>query len=494
MRRMWTLVLVLATGCGDIELDRLVKQHPPLTWLEPEPVGPHCAHGGHAVHTGLDLNGDGVLDGDEVTATTYACATATPGVLVHLQALPPGGPCPLGGHLSRAGQDLNGNEVLEDDEVTREVYGCTERSSNPVVHRTTNRPLHIPTAPLGCRWDYTLLEAGLDSNGNGVLDNDEVRAQQPVCVNPAQLVVTYVLEPASATCPEGGTRVQAGADVNGDGVLEEEELLVTTFVCEPLHTLYGPYTVRTSADVAALQRISRIQGSLLVVDAALTELRLPGLAVVDQTLRIESNSLLTLVDLPGLRFVGHDLDISGNVALRKLATGSANAQQLLVGRSLILRNNPLLPSLRGLQMVSPRLSVLLLDNDALEFELDEDGPLASIDFLMGALEVTGNKALTALPFANLLHARDVFIKGNPALTDLSGLGALSTLQSLRVVDNASLTRLDLRGLRQVDQSFDVTDNARLPSCLATALAGAVYTGEPGHLVIRGNDDAVTCGE
>jgi hypothetical protein len=37
--------------------------------------------------------------------------------------------------------------------------------------------------------------------------------------------------PPGANCPAGGTRLQAGADTNRNGLLEDSEVTTTTFVC-----------------------------------------------------------------------------------------------------------------------------------------------------------------------------------------------------------------------------------------------------------------------
>lgn len=541
MRWTWMAVVLLAAGCDGIDVRKLVTQHEARTRMDPEPAGDRCPLGGRAFLAGLDLNDNGVLDDTEVTSTEYVCTTPTPGVLVHMQDVQPGEQCPHGGHVSRAGQDVNSNDILEDGEVTREVYGCAEPASGSVLHRARHQPpvSHVP--PWICGWGRTWVEAGPDANGNGLLDDDEVRAMESVCVDPTLLMFVQVPEHAGTTCPHGGTGIQIGVDSNDDGVLTGPEVHKTAFVCEALHTIHGHYTVRTPADLAALQHISRIQGSLLIDDTSLTELRLPGLSVVDHTVRLWNNQLLTEVELPGLRFVGDDVEVTANPVLNVLQVGGADVRRLFVGRRVVVSNNDQLRSMKGLLSVSPRVELIVMDNAALTFNPSEETPLVSVDNLMGSLTVSGNDSLRALPFSNLIHvgggvdimgnnalvslegfnpwtiggALDISdnaslrrisgltnvrqlttltVKGNPALTNLADLSALGTLESLRVADNASLTRLGLTSLHQVSQSFDVTDNLELPSCLATALASAVYTGDAGQRHISGNDDTATCGE
>jgi hypothetical protein len=78
------------------------------------------------------------------------------------------------------------------------------------------------------------------------------------------------------------------------------------------------------------------------------------------------------------------------------------------------------------------------------------------------------------------------VSQNDALTSLAGLTSLSDLGALVVSENAELVRLDMDRLARVSSSFHVMDNPKLPDCLATSLAAAVFTGTPGGLSISGN--------
>lgn len=44
-----------------------------LVLVTPEPIGAHCQTGGERIDIGLDTNGNGMLDSDEVQQTTYVC-------------------------------------------------------------------------------------------------------------------------------------------------------------------------------------------------------------------------------------------------------------------------------------------------------------------------------------------------------------------------------------------------------------------------------------
>lgn len=98
---------------------------PPLVATTPEPPGANCAAGGVAIKSGLDTNGNGVLDEAEVTSTSYACnGPSGRTALVRVDVEPAGSNCAAGGLAVKEGLDSNHNEVLDDGEVTSTHYLC----------------------------------------------------------------------------------------------------------------------------------------------------------------------------------------------------------------------------------------------------------------------------------------------------------------------------------------------------------------------------------
>lgn len=87
-----------------------------------------------------------------------------------------------------------------------------------------------------CASGGTKLEAGLDVNGDGVLDTSEidVGATSYVCDGTGRnsLVVTSP-EPAGTHCAFGGTKIETGLDADGNGTLEASEInaAATSYVC-----------------------------------------------------------------------------------------------------------------------------------------------------------------------------------------------------------------------------------------------------------------------
>lgn len=195
----FVLVVAMASGCGGTPVS---TQTPTagadgknsLVNLTTEAPGAHCPNGGTAIQSGLDTNANGKLDAAEVTSTSYVCAVAGPpgadgyngssgkSTLARQAAEPAGNNCPSGGIAVKVGVDTNGNGVLDDSEVTSTSYVCNGRNGN------------------------------LGTSG-------------------ATTLVRQDVEPAGAHCPAGGVAVKSGIDANGNGTLEDAEVTTTSYVC-----------------------------------------------------------------------------------------------------------------------------------------------------------------------------------------------------------------------------------------------------------------------
>ncbi|WP_426755287.1 DUF7151 family protein [Myxococcus sp. Y35] len=450
------LALVLTTGCDGIDLRRLVPQHEARTRVAPEPSGANCEYGGRAVLSGLDQNDNGVLDDDEVTGTEYVCATAAPGVLVRTQAIPPGAQCPLGGQLTLAGTDLDGDGLLSDDEVTREVQGCQEPV--PVVARV--RPLL--TQPFVCRYDNALVEAGVDLNGNGVLDEDELRATTRLCADAEVTRLRQRPEPQGPNCTTGGTVVEAGVDEDLNTVLDDDEVRAATYVCQPSATHDGLYVVEDAADLEALRTLSSIRGGLSIENTGISEVVLPGLVSVDGPLQIHGNPTLTRVELPGLRYVGETLSIIDNERLGTLHVGPQTPEALPQVRvhSLTLYRLPSLPTVSGLAAVVPLFDVTLW-NTGVRWS---PGMFPHVQEVLGNVSIHQNAVLEKLPLSALAAVgRSVTLSENVMLQSLEGMERLTSIGgSLDISNNDSLQTLaGPESLSVVKRRVSVTGNDQL---------------------------------
>lgn len=94
-----------------------------------------------------------------------------------------------------------------------------------------------------CPLGGTRVRAGIDANGNGVLDEAEVTTTSYVCAGAdgasgengsagSDAVVRTDVEEPGANCEDGGIRISSGTDENGNGTLDDPEVTATEYLCE----------------------------------------------------------------------------------------------------------------------------------------------------------------------------------------------------------------------------------------------------------------------
>lgn len=89
-----------------------------------EPKSSNCADGGIKIETGLDLNGNNILDNDEVNATDYICNSIGFNSLINTEVEPNGITCENGGIKIETGIDENRNDILDEIEIDKTQYIC----------------------------------------------------------------------------------------------------------------------------------------------------------------------------------------------------------------------------------------------------------------------------------------------------------------------------------------------------------------------------------
>lgn len=110
----------------------------------------------------------------------------------------------------------------------------------------------IPDGDVDCPNGGVLVETGIDENGNGVLDPEEVDDTHKVCngqdgrtgasgatgpagpTGPAGFNALVAIERVNETpdCPAGGLRIDSGLDASRDGILDPDEIQYTRYVCD----------------------------------------------------------------------------------------------------------------------------------------------------------------------------------------------------------------------------------------------------------------------
>lgn len=209
--------------------------------LVPEPPGTRCPQGGTAIQTGLDDNGDGSLNDNEVTQTSYVCSGGTNGQLggmslVRLLPEDAGAKCASGGTAILSGLDANADGIQGDTEVTSTQYVCNSGDGKKGASYLVKQ-LPEPSGA-NCARGGTAVLGGIDVNANGQLEATEVTTTQYACTTTALAETTGTnslirqdVEAPGANCTYGGTAIKSGIDSNANGTLDTNEVTNTTFVC-----------------------------------------------------------------------------------------------------------------------------------------------------------------------------------------------------------------------------------------------------------------------
>ncbi|MEO7733020.1 MAG: hypothetical protein ABIY55_18810, partial [Kofleriaceae bacterium] len=301
---------------------------PPLAVRTDAASAAECAFGGSVVRTGLDDDRDGALEDSEATSRSVVCNPAPtplpPVILVRLAAEKPGASCGAGGTAVQSGPDLNGNGVLDDDEVAHIDYACGQALFTRLA---------IEPAGPNCSIGGVAFFAGRDRDGDGVLEDAEVETRHFECGDVVASDVTIssdadVAALADVRIISGTVQAQfaslseislAKLEHVGGGfrILDSLGRRPIRIALPQLQEVDGAFEVRGSLGEIACPQLRRV-GSLTLDSTGLTDVRgFPALATVDGDVTIEFNDLLVSADLPRIS-VGGDVAIDFNDQLASL--------------------------------------------------------------------------------------------------------------------------------------------------------------------------------
>jgi len=218
----------------------------------------NCPNGGITVDSGIDKNGNGILDLTEITSTQYVCNGAS-GVkgksfLITTADEPAGGNCANGGKKINAGLDMSGDNILDPGEITSNAYVCNGTNGANGSNGWNSLSAVVPELPGGnCVAGGWKLTTGLDKNNNNVLEPGappagEVTATSYVChgsngangLNGYNSLTVAVDEPVgSLNCPAGGKKITSGLDISNFGILDPTEVTSTSYVCNGIQGSSG---------------------------------------------------------------------------------------------------------------------------------------------------------------------------------------------------------------------------------------------------------------
>ncbi len=283
-----------------------------LVSITDEPPGLNCEHGGYGLRSGLDLNGDHLLQPAEVENTVYVCDAANGfSSLIRREDEPAGGNCAFGGQAVLSGQDTDFNGYLDDMEVQNTSYVCHGADGADGIDGIDgiNNLFETTIEPAGatCAAGGVWVISGPDANRNDLLDASEIQVEQVICngvdgvdgvdgtdgtdgANGVDSLVLVTPEAAGLNCGVGGQKIETGIDLDRDGVLDAGEVTQTQYVCQ-------------GADGAdGLQSLVKITAEAAGLNCA------TGGFKVDSGLDVNANGLLDVAEVQQTQFVCNGSD------------------------------------------------------------------------------------------------------------------------------------------------------------------------------------------
>lgn len=208
----------------------------------PEGAGAQCAAGGTRVDSGIDANGNGLLDVAEVAATAFVC-NGVPGL-----------------------NGTNGTNGLNGATGPAGAVGPQGAAGTAGAAGATG--LTGPAGAAGLAGPAgatgaTGAAGAAGSTGAAGLAGAVGPAGPAGATGLATLLLTSA-EPAGANCAAGGVKVQAGTDADRNGTLAAGEVSTTSFVCNGLNGVNGANGVGGS--VKSWQNAARIDPGTPVIN------------------------------------------------------------------------------------------------------------------------------------------------------------------------------------------------------------------------------------
>jgi hypothetical protein len=273
-------------------------------------------------------------------------------------------------------------------------------------------------------------------------------------------------EPAGPNCPDGGLAINTGLDRNGNGYLDDDEILSTQYVCnggQPIQCaggriVEGTVSIETTADWAKIQDAECVDGDLLIAGVPDDAIPPQSLAIVTGGVVIVGNQNMTSLDgLSQLRLVGGTYLVQGNPAMTSITA----LQALKIALKVSIVGNDALTNLSGLdQMTNITMDLVISNNNGLT-------SLAGLDNLTTTnrtLTVHSNHNLTDLSALNKLRSIQLIeISGNDSLTGIN-IPELSQVGGRVLINNnAALQTVTLPALTTVGDFIQLDSNGAVQS-------------------------------
>jgi hypothetical protein len=216
-----------------------------------EPLGVNCTNGGIKLTFGIDISGDGILQNDEITTTSYVCngIDGEDGQSSLIRVEPVNGTTdyPQGGINVYTGLDFNNNGILDENEITHTFFianGESGINGYSTLVKTTVIEVGTIIGDSSFEQGGFIFESGLDINRNSNLDLDEVTYTEYI-----ENGVDGLLVQIRTTEVTGGTLLETGLDVNGNGILDNNEVLTSNVILNGTDGTNGFNSLITTEDI-----------------------------------------------------------------------------------------------------------------------------------------------------------------------------------------------------------------------------------------------------
>lgn len=467
-----------------------------------------CEHGGSVVSSGLDGNRNGQLDDAEIAEAEVICNDASPapdGYLVRIDEEPAGTNCADGGSAVRAGTDANGDGILQDDEVAATTYVC----DGTLLTRMAGEP-----AGQNCAGGGIAFFIGRDDDGDGTLSDAEVEWTQFECsdvisrdvsvATTADLeLIQHVRAISGALLIDGtslaevdlpmlelvGGRLVIGSngllarvsmpllsDIGGYFELADNAQLSTVDISR-LEVVTGDFDMRANpvlADMSGLASLFLVGFDFrLVNNQSLAAARIPE--IVHEDVVVTGNSALAQLDVNFVEDV-RDIEIRAN-GLTDLALDTLSLFGDPRMGNVTVSGNPALTDLRvaarfltsiritgnaaldrvSLQLGKVEADVVTRDNERLRFYFLDTNFLEDNIEIGGWLEIGGPIETFIAPFASSRHEVGNLRLRGTLLTDFDNT-VRQVFGAAAIEDNPRLTRI---ALDHVGSGLSLVNNDQL---------------------------------
>ena len=195
--------------------------------------GSVCPNGGVLITTYIDGDGNGAMDSSEITDRSKVCngsdgAESSEVLTVSRSASI--NECPNGGNTVTIGRDVDGNGVLDESEILNSLIACHTSSGPSSLIRFENT-----SDSLDCPGILVEMHTGFDDNGDGELQDGEVRRTESFCTqtsnNDEPIQVLHETIIPGVDCTNGGYSVVMWKDNDGNGELTPDEIINSTIHC-----------------------------------------------------------------------------------------------------------------------------------------------------------------------------------------------------------------------------------------------------------------------